>query len=307
LPSISVERVLLVHDEAAGVEHLIREIAFNDVDRPFGFVVPTPSRPDVFKVDDLRWHGLEWEYPLLEKSKGGGSGFDSGAGRLGGAGSVKLLDAKRVGSFAAYVLQATDGKAMKGWLERNRFQTTPASEAWLERYVKLNFYFVALRFDPGFFRDRVAPHVRRARSETLRITFATAVPFYPYQEPEREDLPPARAIALWLFTRGKPRVPVALAQEGDTLSYRRPWREGPRRPPVSAGSLAKTIGEAPWKAFALPGDGEWQVQVFEDQKRSRRGYGDVLLVPEEPQEMDAGALEKARALLPLLDPGLGAP
>ena len=39
----------------------------------------------------------------------------------------------------------------------------------------------------------------------------------------------------------------------------------------------------------------------------RRGFGDVLLVPEERADLDAGALEKVRPLLPLLDPALEAP
>ena len=51
---------------------------------------------------------------------------------------------------------------------------------------------------------------------------------------------------------------------------------------------------------------EWRVQVFEDHKRSRRGFGDVALVSEEPRR-DALSREKLRTILPILDPGLEAP
>jgi hypothetical protein len=306
LPSIAVERVLLVHDEDAGVEHFVRELAFANANQPFGFVVPTPSRPGVFRVDELPWGGLERAFPFEEKGKGSGQGFGSGHGRLGGAG-VRVLEAKPLGSFAAYVLQATDGNAMKGWLDRNHFTTTPASAAWLERYVKLGFYFVALRYDPGLHRAKVEREGRNTSAETLRISFATPAPYFPYREPDRDDLGKDRALALWLVTKGKPRVPVALVQEGDSLAYRRPWREGHRQPPVPASSLAHALGEKTWKDLALPGEGDWNVQVFEDQKHARRGFGDVLLVPEEPGALDAAALEKHRALLPLLDPALEAP
>lgn len=306
MPSIAVERVLLVHDEPAGVEHLIREIAFASVDRPFGFVVPTPTRPSVFKADDRPWGFFERKFPMEDPTDGGAAGFGSGAGRLGGAGSARVLEIKRIGSFASYVLQADDGKAMKGWLDRNRFETTKASEAWLEHHARLRFYFVALRFEPGFFREKVRHLGHASRAETLRITFETPVPFYPYNEPDRDDLAPDRALALWLISNGPTRVPVSLVQGPDGPSYRRPWREGARRPPVSADTLAEAFGDA-WKGLVKPGDSTWRVQVFEDQKRERRGFGDVLLVPEERADLDAGALEKVRPLLPLLDPALEAP
>ena len=302
LPSIAVERVLLVHDELAGIEHLIREVTFANADRPFGFVVPTPSKPGVFKVDNLAWGVLERKFPLEasgERAPGAGQGFGSGAG----GGGVRVLSAKRVGSFAAFVLQATDGKSLRSWLDRNKLVTTPASEAWLDRYVKLDFYFVALRFEPSLFAEKRAGRTGTP-AETLRITFETPVPYYPYQEPDRDDLTKDRALALWLVTNGKPKVPVALAREGDSLSYRRPFREGTRRPPVLPRAFGDLVGDKPWKTVAPAGDTPVTVQVFEDQKRARKGFGDVLFVPEEPVALDPAAVERRRALLPLLDPGL---
>jgi hypothetical protein len=227
-----------------------------------------------------------------------------GHGRLDG---VEVLEAKRVGSFAAFVLRATDGAAMKAWLDRNKFVTTPASEAWLQHYVKRKFFFVALRFEPSLFAEKPGRSKPGARAETLRITFETPVPFYPYLEPDRDDLTGDRVLALWLVTPGKRKVPVALARDGGKLSYQRPWREGQRHSPAKAESLAPAVGEKAWKTFAPKGDGPFTIQVFEDQKRVRRGFGDVLLVPEEPEELDAGAIEKRRALLPILDPTLEAP
>lgn len=307
LPAISVERVLLVHDEDAGVEHFVREIAFTRVDKPFGFVIPTPSRPGVFKVDDLHWASLERAFPLGDPNEGSGQGYGTGSGRLGGAG-VKVLEAKPLGSFAAYVLSATDTQAMKGWLDRNQFVTTPSSEAWLDYYVKLGFYFVALRFDPGLHRAKVErePWRDRDNAETMRVTFATPVPFYPYREPDREDLAADRVLALWLVTKGARKVPVALVDEGGRRSYVKPWREGREPLPASGDELARAVGEAAWKGFMPSREGAWRVQVFEDQKRSRRGFGDVVLVPESPREAPR-PLEVYKAILPLLDPGLEAP
>lgn len=303
LPSVAVERALLVHDEKAGVEHLIREVTFTNVDRPFGFIVPTPEKPGVFKADNLAWSALERKLPFEvpeNRRSDGAPGLDAGPGSGGG---VRVLSAKRVGSFAAFVLQATDGKSLRGWLDRNKLVTAPASEAWLDRYVKLNFYFVALRFEPSLFAAKRDPR-GSTPAETLRITFETPVPYYPYQEPDRDDLTDGRALALWLVTNGKPKVPVALVRDGDSLSYRRPFREGARRPSVLPRALAEIIGDKTWKTVAPAGDTPLTIQVFEDQKRTRKGFGDVLLVPEEPVTLSPAAIEKQKALLPLLDPGL---
>src|SRR4051812_5123164 len=49
-PSLAYEQVLLIHDREAGREHFIREVAFRRAQETFGFVVPTPTRPEVARV-----------------------------------------------------------------------------------------------------------------------------------------------------------------------------------------------------------------------------------------------------------------
>jgi hypothetical protein len=237
---------------------------------------------------------------------------------------VTVLETKRVGSFSTFVLQATDATAMKGWLDRNHFETTPSSQAWLDHYVKLGFYFVALRFEPALFAKKPPEkpldgfgsghghlgggHMHPpAQGETLRISFETPVPYYPYREPDRDDLTGERALALWLITNGPPKIPVALARRGDDLSYVRPLREGLAPPPMTTAQLSAIVGESTWKAVTPSGEGPFRVQVFEDQKSARKGFGDVVLVPADPREPSAAAAAKLDALLPVLDPGLEAP
>lgn len=290
------------------MEHFIREVSFANVTKSFGFVVPTPTQPEVFKVEGLSWPTLETRFTMalfeLPKGGGGGQGFGSGHGRLG----VEVLSAKRVGSFAAFVLRATDEKAMRGWLDRNKFTTTPASEAWLARYVKLGFYFVALRFEPSLFAEKTPDQTGvRTSAETLRISFKSPIPFYPYQEPDRDDLTDDRVMALWFITNGKPKIPVALVRSTEGTAYKRPWREGIRRENTAGSELASILGEKTWKTIAPGGADSVLVQTFEDQKQSRRGFGDVLLVPEEEQPIDEATRQQLRPLLPLLDPDLGAP
>lgn len=305
-PSVAVERVLLVHDEAKGVEHFVREIAFSSVKETFGFIVPTPSKPTVAKVDDVDWARLDREHPFAQEPRNIGTmGFGTGTGRLGGGG-VKVLEHKRVGSFASYVLEAGSGEAMKKWLSENRFETTPASQAWLDHYVRLGFYFVALRFEPQLAKETRRNQgdfdFSRGGAETVRISFATPVPYYPYREPDAGGNAD-RMLALWLLT-SSPKVPIALREEGanrEKASYVRPWREGIRAD-VAEGAPA-LVGAKTWKAVAPAGP--LVLQTFEDQKRSRLGFGDVVLVPEKPgteKALDEKAVAERKRFLALLDP-----
>jgi len=303
VPSVAVERVLLVHDEAKGVEHFVREVAFSSAKETFGFVVPTPSKPTVAKVDDVDWGRLNREHPFSIDKRTGGVGYGRGSGRLGGSGGVKVLEHKRVGSFASYVLDASSGEAMKKWLSDNRFQTTAASQTWLDHYVRLGFYFVALRFEPQLAKETRTKNgdfdFARGGAETVRISFETPVPYYPYREPDAGDVGVDRILSLWLLT-SSPKVPVALRKEvpnGETVSYVRPWREGIRS--SLAPDAPALVGPKTWKA-TVPA-GPLVLQTFEDQKRSRRGFGDVLLVPEKPTPADAEARAKWKRLFGLLD------
>ena len=48
LPFLTVEQVLIFWDKESGVEDFIRKTRFDRTGKPFGFVIPTPSTPEVF-------------------------------------------------------------------------------------------------------------------------------------------------------------------------------------------------------------------------------------------------------------------
>ena len=227
VPSLQVEQVLVIHDSKTEREHFIREVAFRDAKEPFGFVVPTPSLPTVATVARSPFEELAKDYypdppgrPALDLALVG----LSGAGVGGGVSTkVTVLSEQRVGSFTAFVLAATDSAALKSWLDRNQLATTPASDAWLAHYVALSFYFVAFRYE--------VPDVKttreRTKSETVRISFASPLPFYPYREPDHpkaDASPLPRELAVWLVTSER-FVPVAAKKVGDDVDWRRPWIE----------------------------------------------------------------------------------
>jgi len=306
-PSLTFERVLILHDRNTETEHFIREVVFRGGKEPFGFVVPTPTRPEVFKVKETPFDKLEGAFPFAPPPQSRGEGSKGGSvGAPGGAPKVVILDIKSIGSFTAFILKATDAKALGKWLEDNKLGSTPENDAWLAEYVKRDFFYVALRYEPWKDKANYKPDSGAPRSETMRISFSTPVPYYPYREPRHAREEPAegpgRAVALWLVT-AEPMQPVALAKQDGKDAWIQPFLEGWRREDVRGYALRALLGDDEDKLVS--GADSYVVQPFEDQKRSRAGIGDVVFLPE--KGVPAAQREKVGKLVKsLVSPGGGA-
>jgi hypothetical protein len=300
-PSLTREKVLIVHDAARGRQHFIREVAFRRADQSFGFVVPTPTRPEVAKVDRTPFTRLRDRFPFAVPvaSDGYGSGAGAGFGGRGGGAGVTVLAVERVGSFTAFVLAATDAGALAGWLKENQLVSTVETDAWLEHYVRMGFYYVAMRYDPptgAQARKRAA-----IAAETIRISFDTPVAYYPYFEPETpRDLKSPRLLELW-YVGTTSVVPVAQQRHAsDPPRWVRPLKPGADRQGARIQALA-ALG--PDLAALLP-EGDLVVQTFQDQKRSRSGFQDILFAPAAARMLSPGQEAALAPLLGVLDHGL---
>lgn len=304
-PTLSREKVIIVHDAESGVEHFVREVVFDKAADPLGFVVPTPTRPTVHAVKKTPFTALRSAFPFRPVPRGIGArgrGYGSGSGAMLGGKGVQVLDVEQVGSFKAFVLAATDESALASWLSENAFDSPPEAATWLKHYVDLGFYYVALRYDPP---KRKRDEARaQLDAETLRITFEAPLPYYPYLEPraptlERND---PRLLEVW-YVGAEPMVPVAVhSTEGDA-SWVRPWRAGERYPDARD----KLLGATKAQLSNLLPEGPLQLQTFQDQKRRRDGFGDVVLVPETTRALSAERRKALATFVSLLDPTLSPP
>lgn len=295
-PSLSVERVLLLHDPEKGVEHFIREVVFQGSRETFGFVVPTPTRPDVFKVTEPPFDKLETAFPFEppDQGEGGSKGRGMPANAPGGGAppKVAILDIKRVGSFTAFVLAATDASALANWLKDNGLSSSKENDAWLAGYVERKFYYVAFRYEPS----KDGPDNGQPRAETVRITFKTPLAYYPYREPEHPSRVEARDVGLWVASPERVQ-PVALAEEGGRPVWVKPFLEGWTQEGVSVERVKHALGPEEDK---LLGGAALAIQPFEDQKTSRAGYGDVVFLP--VKGVPEARRAEAAAMLELLRP-----
>lgn len=299
-PSLSWEQVLIIYDAAKEKQHFIREVTFLESKETFGFVVPTPSRPEVAKVDKTPFEALRTEFPFhsgLGLIGHGGRGFGGGTDEAT-ARSVKVLDVSKVGRFTAFVLAADDSAALAKWLKDNGLQSTPDGDAWLDHYVRMQFFYVALRYDPPAKSEASAD--RGVATETIRISFTTPAPYYPYLEPGRASQAPGdRLLDLWLVSN-EPMTPVALASNGKTPTWVRPLKAGQAASDARA-RLERALDQS---LHALLPEAALSVQTFQDQKVSRVGFGDILFVPKTRGAIDDAHKQKLLPLLGILDASL---
>jgi hypothetical protein len=293
-PSLAREKVLIIHDAVHGQQHFIREVAFRKADETFGFVVPTPTRPEVAKVEKNPFGKLRERFPFKPEPRatmGVGKPYGGPSGSWEG---VEVLSVEKIGSFTAFVLAATDANALAGWLKENQLTSTPETDRWLEHYVRMGFYYVAMRYDPPA-RPQAEDDAGIA-AETIRVSFATPIAYYPYLEPEhkRADASP-RLLELW-YVGTDPVIPVARVGS----NWTRPMMAGKdyerKRESVEA-SLDDELEEL------LP-SGELVVQTFQDQKLNRHGYHDILFAFAKPKQLTSEQLAALEPLLGILDPTL---
>jgi len=301
-PKIAVEQVLIVFDPAAEKEHFIRELRFKNADDPFAFVVPVPAAPEVAKVDGKpfsylhsRWGFERPDEPAMAAFDGGGSWGDGiGLGSFGGLGfgsgsgsgrGVQVVSQERVGSFTVAVLRSDDAGALGGWLKQNGFTSSKVSDQWLAGYTALNFFFAAFRYEKQG-KDQGS----EMKSESVRISFSTPQPYYPYREPDPPQYAPNRALRVWLVAPS-PHRPVAVHDDEGLKMFKHPWEEGYRF------DAPRRALDDPYLASLLPPGERFSVQAFLDTKTSRHGWGDTLLAPDTPVAYSGPQRERRRALL----------
>lgn len=299
-PRLGLERTLIVWDSATRMQHFVRELRFAHAAGAFGFVVPTPSRPSVHSVDKSPFDALEKshgsrllsQWVTLGSISGVGYGAGLGAGRGAKPPPVQVVETKRVGDFTAFILTATDKGALGAWLDKHGFKSSEAGRDWMERYVRLGFHFVALRYDGTPNADE------EMTSRTLRISFESELPYYPYREPADAPEQKNRELSLWVVSDALV-VPYAGVTHQAEWRLRRPFSEGERYLPA-VGELEESLGKE--LSGLLPRSRF--VQTFGDFKTKRHGWEDVVFVPLSDCD-DACRSARAR-LLPLLDARLEA-
>lgn len=160
------ERTLVVWDAANHREHFVQKAWFEGDPRSFGYFVPTPTPPVVAKESDEVIDKVASlvdgdVLPVPEAPGGGGD----------------VMQRVRIDGFEVVSI---DASALGAWLDKNGCAQDRAVLAWANTYAK-GWVINAVRYAPQGEAAR-----RAIETPTLRFSFATDVPIYPYAEPPND-------------------------------------------------------------------------------------------------------------------------
>jgi hypothetical protein len=274
--AIASESALIVWDEKAKKQHFIRRASFQTEVPYFGFLVPTPTRPELAETPDEVFTQLEdWTKPEVKTEKAyvdehisiGCPAAKTPPGNVQEAGVVEVLDQARVAGFDATVLKATDTQALQDWPAKHNYDARPQVMKWLDPYVKGGWIITAFQI------AKKEEQARQVGTQAVRMSFTTERPFFPYSEPAdlREAGRGGPERLLRIFFLANQRMAGALDEATVTWPGTTAWagRLDDAKRPALAQRLSQEV--------SLPGGG-W-LTVFDDHASPRPGTTDLYFAP----------------------------
>jgi hypothetical protein len=279
---IVAEQALIVWDARARVQHFVRRATFETEAADFGFLVPSPARPELAEAPDSVFDALHaaiqpevvrrtrWRLeplilllaPFLALRTAGAPPDDLVTARPP---AVQVLERKRVAGYDAAVLSAGEATALLRWLEDHGYDSRPELREWLQPYVDPGWVITAFKV--------AAPGPGRAiDTRAVRMSFATERPFFPYREPadQREGPLTPRELLVYLVAPGRMEGTIGAGPWNRALEYAapRPGLRGLLEVAVSRGAVA---------------DGAW-LHAFRDRATPRPGLDDLWFAPSSRDE-----------------------
>jgi hypothetical protein len=293
--AIADESAIIIWDEANKTQHFIRRASFTTEAPDFGFLVPTPSQPELGEASDEAFNSLakitEPKVVKQPKPSGGGCGIGCSAGPRSGSfpSTVEVLDQKRIAGQDIVVLKATDAGDLTKWLADHGYEFSATLKEWVKPYIDQGWIITASKIarEP----ERAAPKVettgksdtpatsatppkaetKKVGSAAVRMTFKTDKPFFPYSEPAdqraSQGTPPRRLLRVYFLSTAK--VQGALGDKGDAWKGNVVW----------ANKIEATDREKLLDLCKLPkttGPASWWLTEFEDWSSPRPGTADLF-------------------------------
>lgn len=194
-PAVNTNQtVVIVWDAATKTEHFVRRATWKSDAADFGFIVPSPTKPELAESGDAAFPLLaRVTEPERIKQKrpaasclacGTLSRSKSAEPESQAVASVTVLEEKTVAGFDAVVLEASSPTALGAWLKDHGYASSPDIEAWAKPYVDQGWKLTAMKVAKGGGGDGGAATAKEIAAAALRMSFKTERPLFPYREPE---------------------------------------------------------------------------------------------------------------------------
>ena len=246
---------IVIWDEAHGTEHFIRNANFRSGADDFGFIAPTPGKPDLHEASTKAFYTLASLAPQPRMMfSAGGMG---GAGGRSRAAEVKVIQEADVAGFHATTLWSTDAHAINDWMNAHGYVSTPEVEKWADRYTKRGWYLTAFKVVD---RAKLA-----ASTGTVRMTFKTKRPFNPFYVPSSNILVDKKGTLRVYF--------VSVGDYDANIGKFGTWQTPQWTAPIPEATSALLAKQTKIPAEAIPDDA--QVETFVDNDFPRPAADDI--------------------------------
>ena len=294
------QTVVILWDAATKTQHFIRQASFKSDADDFGFLIPSPTQPELNESGDGVFPVLATltapKVKTVPRPTGGGSGCSDNSQRTASIGShVNVLDDKIVAGFHAVVLETRSSEDLVEWLKSNGYAFSPQIQAWATPYVEQGWKITALKVakpKPG--EPTTAPATATAdatknvSAAALRMSFKTDRPLFPYREPDPKA--PAwqlganhRLLRIYFIADARYQGIMAGEPSGRTPSQEKWTGTAVWSGKVAASDRTRAIELL--KLRDTDGPAEWWLTEFEDNWPYRAAPGDVYFSRSADQSM----------------------
>ncbi|MFN4943158.1 MAG: DUF2330 domain-containing protein [Akkermansiaceae bacterium] len=269
------QEVIMIWDKETKTQHFIRQANFKTDAKDVGFIVPSPSRPQLEESDNDAFDTLKQITAPYVMSGPSFSIGCSAAVPTAQRSSVRVIEEKRVAGYDATVLTARSGKDLVDWLEQNGYPYSPALAEWAAPYLGGDWHFTVLKL------TKKGSANKDIKASALRITFRTERPLFPYREPEsttaKSNLDVSSRL-LRIYFIAETRY-LAQIDGGKKWSGNAVWADDITR---HKSTLLKSL-----KLTESTGPKTWWLTEFEDNWRYEKAAGDVYFKPNpDPTPLD---------------------
>ena len=268
---IADESAIILWDAKTKTQHFIRRATLLTSAPDLGFLVPTPSKPEIAAASDDAFKHLEkvteprTRTITRDPRRYGRYGHTKTAMPGGGgtmpAPAVRTLGEGRVGHLDYAILEADSAGALEEWLRKHGYEFREQLKPWVKHYVDRKWKLTAFKFA----RDAAAPaSTEGVATSALRMSFTTDKPFYPYSEPEDQRVPPPGAFVprlLRVYFIGEQRMRGDL-ENGMIWPAHVPWAN-----PIDEAERVQLLDHLKLPHTAAP-ENAWLTE-FEDQSSPR--------------------------------------
>ncbi|HEY3779962.1 MAG TPA: DUF2330 domain-containing protein [Fimbriimonadaceae bacterium] len=170
---------IVIWDEATQTEHFIRNANFRSGANDFGFIAPTPGKPELHEASNKAFYTLAALAPVVNRFKAmaGAGGFGGGRSR---ADEVQVVQEADVAGYHATTLWSKSAQAVNDWMNEHGYVSTPEVEKWAERYCGRGWFLTAFKVTD---KTKLA-----ASTGTIRMSFHTQNPYNPFYVPSSNIL-----------------------------------------------------------------------------------------------------------------------